>query len=279
MRFRIFGNGAFGSALSVVFRRNMLLEDSLGDVFEPFLPGDIAVPAVPSDVLFLVLKKIEHLGRPEAIMLVSKGISTSKLVTQDLTDRKIDIPMLYFLGPNLAGEIMENTEFLSATLAGPAHLTQPIADFLEDMIIDQTEDLILAQIAGFMKNITAFVIGFLAPNQNGRATLIAQGMKEAAILAKKLGSTSYSEPNNFARACFSDFVLTCTSPNSRNFQAGLNLKNGLVKNETQESLKSVDHIFGLKGDLNLPITQFFHDLVKFGNSDRALLQKQIREFR
>lgn len=278
MRFRIFGNGAFGSALGVVFKKNMLLEDSLGDTFEPIIPGDIAIPAVPSDVVHHVIEKILPFGTPDSIMLVSKGISTNKLVTQELIEKGVNLPLLYFLGPNLAKEIMENTDFLSATLAGPKELTAPIAQFLDDIIIDQTEDMILSQVAGIIKNITAFVIGFIQPTQNARATLITQGMKEAVLLAQKLGSDISKEKNLLAKGCFSDFILTCTSANSRNVQAGMHMKNGTMKNETQESLKSVDSIFALKEDLHLPIVNFFYNLVKNNTYDEKQLQSAIKEF-
>ncbi len=284
MRFRIIGNGAFGTALSVIFKKNALLEDSLGSNFEQFIPGDIFVPAVPSDVLELVINKMKSFGKWDALLLVSKGISSAKLLTQDLlhsnTIDSLD-NVMYFMGPNLAKEIMENTEFLSATVAGRPTWTNKVVKFLDNIKIDESEDIEFIQIAGVLKNITAFVIGYLNPNQNGRATLIMQGINEAAKLAQHLKMKNESNCNqncdNEFKAFIGDFVLTCTSEFSRNYTAGVNKRNGIEKNETQESLKSVDNIYAMKENLSLPIVEFFYDLIKNNLDKRELLEQKLRQ--
>ncbi len=268
MRFRIFGNGAFGTALGTIFHKNMLLEDSLGSEFAPIVDGDIMIPAVPSDVCVMVIEKLLKFGRPDAIMLVSKGLASNQVLSNECN---FDIPILFFAGPNLAKEIASNVEFLSATIAGPVQFTRSIKEFLDDMIIDTTQDLIMPQISAVIKNVTAFVIGYLQPNQNARATLIMQGMKEAVELSRKLGS----KENDFLRGCFGDFVLTCTSEHSRNYKAGKAMKEGDLLNETQESLKSVDNIYEMKGDLKLPIIEFFYNLIKHNRCETDLLHKTI----
>jgi len=270
MRFRIFGNGAFGMALSKIFHKNMLIEDSFSEQFAPILNDDILIPAVPSDVCVDVLKKILEFGKPKAIMLVSKGLASHRLLSVDCQESvKCNAPLLFFAGPNLAKEIETDTSFLSATVAGPSEITAKIKQFLDDMIIDETPDLIIAQVAAVVKNVTAFVIGYLELTENARATLIMEGMKEAVLLAQALGSSE----NNTLRGCFGDFVLTCTSQNSRNFQAGRAYRTKTVQNTTQESLKSIDNIYALKGELKLPIVDFFYNLVKSGNGKLDLLNK------
>lgn len=270
MRFRIFGNGAFGVALSKIFHKNMLIEDSFAEQFAPIVAGDIVIPAVPSDVCVEVLKKVLGFGKPEAIMLVSKGLASNRLLSVDCQESiKCDVPLLFFAGPNLAKEIEYDTSFLSATIAGPGEITSKIKQFLDDMIIDETPDLIIAQVAAVMKNVTAFVIGYLELTENARATLIMEGMKEALLLAKALGSNQ----QDTLRGCFGDFVLTCTSENSRNFQAGRAHRTKTVQCVTQESLKSIDNIYALKGELKLPIVDFFYNLVKFGEGKLDLLSK------
>lgn len=274
MRFRIFGNGAFGKALGKIFH-NMILEDSLKDEFQEIVAGDIVIPAVPSDVCIEVINKILKFGKPDAIMLVSKGLASNKLLTQEIYENGNlkHIPLLYFAGPNLAKEINDestgnNLQFISATIAGPYEFTSKIKQLFHNIQIDITEDVILPQIAAIMKNITAFVIGYLNPTQNARATLIMDGMQQAVKLAKFLGS----KEDNYLRACFSDFILTCTSADSRNFQAGRNFKNASVDhNITQESLKSVDNIYALKQHLKLPIVEFFYHLVKHNKCEIGLL--------
>lgn len=272
MRFRIFGNGAFGTALGKVFEKNMLLEDSLLDEFSLIEAGDIMIPAVPSDVCQMVIKKLLYFGKPDAILLVSKGLSSNEILTNELKKAGIDIPLLYFAGPNLAKEIInDGVDLLSATLAGPKEITNKITNFVDNIHWDETEDLILPQIAAVIKNVTAFVIGYLNPNQNARATLIMQGMKDAMNLAQKLGS----KETDALRGCFGDFVLTCTSTDSRNYQAGVAFASkgdSGSANTTQESMKSIENIYSIKEGMKLPIVDFFYNLVKNGECDLTILK-------
>lgn len=267
MRFRIVGNGAFGNALSKIFQKNMLIESSLNIDIKPILSSDILIPAVPSNAVNYVVEESLKFGKPKAIMLVSKGLATNNLLSRDI--EYFNLPVLFFAGPNLAQEIMMNLNFISATIAGPENITLEIKSFLSDIILDTTTDLIFPEIASVMKNITAFLIGYLQPSENARATLIMEGIKEAQKLAKILGSSE----NNFLRACTSDFILTCTSENSRNFKAGKNFKENKKSNELEESLNSIEHVFFIKKDYEMPIIDFVYELVKKNNEDLTILNK------
>ncbi len=256
MRFRILGNGNFGVALSHIFRKNMIIENSMQESFIPFEESDILIPAVPSDAVLSVVKKASEFGEFKAVMVVSKGLSSDCLITSELDI--FSVPVLFFAGPNFASEINETNDFLSATIAGPYYITSYIKEFLNDMIIDETTCVIFPQVASILKNIVAFVIGFLQTTENARASLIMQGMQECFELSKFLGSYE----GCFCRACISDFILTCTSLKSRNYKTGFNLRNNIWNiDQTVESVKSIHHVMKIKKGLNLPIVDFANYLI------------------
>ena len=76
------------------------------------------------------------------------------------------------------------------------------------------------------------------------------------------------------RGCFGDFVLTCTSTDSRNHQAGVAFRSkgeSGSANTTQESMKSIENIYAIKEGMDLPVVDFFYNLVKNGKCDLEIL--------
>lgn len=273
MRFRIIGNGAFGCALAKIFPNN-LLEDSLSEHFLPFNSYDYAVLAVPSNVVVPLWHKIKKFGKPKCIIIVAKGLCKAQLLSvtfQNITD----IPIVYLAGPNLAKEIMIERKYLSFTLAGNLNIVNEIKSAASNVLCDISECMVMPQVCAFMKNITAFIVGYLNLNENARATIIMQGIKEAKVLAHKLGS----QEKDILRACVSDFILTCTSGHSRNYQAGVNFRNNYVSNNTQESLNSIEYIEKLKGDLCLPIVDFCYDLLVNKCVNESQFMDNMRNFK
>lgn len=287
MRFKIAGNGAFGTALSKILPNNILV-DSLVDVVVE--QDEILIPAVSSNAVYEVIEKSLKKQKPRAIILVSKGIAKPILLSEEIKTIPgvAEIPVLFFAGPNLAKEIMtNNNKLLSATIAGPKKWTSAFKKSVNNLILDETEDLVALQVASIVKNLTAFLIGYLQLDENSRATIITQGIKESIALALHLGT---SEKDFIKNGIIGDIILTCCSEFSRNFQAGKNFEKSLdsisqnsgqsdvgsknLKPEnagpTQESLNSIKYVMELKGDLKSPIIDLVNDII----TNSAVMNKQ-----
>lgn len=263
MRFRIVGNGAYGKALNKIIGTQSIIEESLGNI-EPLQNEDYLIPAVPSKALIEVLSNVLNYGLPKCIICVSKGIFSDKFLSQEienyLKSRNLNIPILFFSGPHLAKDVAKNTQLISATIAGPKEITKNVKKELK-IILNETEDIIGAQIGGVLKNIYAFVIGYLSRfeiTENARATIIAEGLKEMEMLCEFLGG----KKETLKHACgLGDLILTATSQFSRNYKAGTEFGIQENGNETKESLNSVKNIHKMKKDLNLPIVEFANKII------------------
>ena len=97
--FKIIGSGAFGQALG----RFLPNSEVFSSKCKPLLnSNDILIPAIPSkftaDFLknFFDYNKNSNKSEPAAIMLVSKGLSSSKLLSFEVAE-VLDLPILFWV--------------------------------------------------------------------------------------------------------------------------------------------------------------------------------------
>lgn len=276
--FKIIGSGAFGQALG----RFLPNSEVFSSKFKPLLnSNDILIPAIPSKFTADFLKNFfdSNKSEPAAIMLVSKGLSSSKLLSFEVAE-VLDLPILFLAGPNLSKEMEHDSKLLSFSIAGPDSFKEPIIKSIPNAIIEYSNDLTLVQIASVIKNITAFLIGYLNLGENARSALIMQGMKEAIKLSYLLNGKSEVNLESILQPCFSDFILTCTSQFSRNFQAG---KDFIAKKQegTKESLSSIYNLFEMIQGFGVcfPLIQATYDVVALKKDiDINSLQENIIKF-
>jgi len=202
-----------------------------------FLPGDIVIMAVPAQATRGALQAIDpaHLaGRP--VVLTAKGLETGTLARQSeiLADMAPEAVPYVLSGPSfaadvaagrptavtLAGDGASDTSALAAALAGPS--LRPYA----------ADDRIGVEIAGALKNVYALACGAVEGAQLGlsaRSALMARAYAETARIVTAMGGSATTLTG---LAGLGDLTLSCTTPQSRNYQFGLALGRG----ETAEAI-------------------------------------------
>lgn len=165
---------------------------------------------------------------PDApIVLCAKGIErkTGLLQSQIVQEFKPSNPIAVISGPGFASEIAAGL---------PAALTLGCADKTQGQELQKlfsgprlrfylSDDIIGVQLGGALKNVFAIAAGLVAGADLGAsagAALITRGMGELTRLAVALGAR---QETLAGLSGFGDLVLSCSSPQSRNFQFGAEL--------------------------------------------------------
>jgi glycerol-3-phosphate dehydrogenase (NAD(P)+) len=196
-----------------------------------FVPADIVVMAVPAQATRAALSAIDptHLaGRP--VVLTAKGLETATLSRQSeiLADMSPRAVPYVLSGPSfaadvaagrptavtLAGDRASDTSALAAALAGPS--LRPYA----------ADDRIGVEIAGALKNVYALACGAVEGAGLGlsaRSALMARAYAEMARIVTAMGGSATTLTG---LAGLGDLTLSCTTPQSRNYQFGLALGRG-----------------------------------------------------
>ncbi|UUX32920.1 NAD(P)H-dependent glycerol-3-phosphate dehydrogenase [Fundicoccus culcitae] len=132
------------------------------------------------------------------------------------------------------------------------------------------EDVIGVELGAALKNIIAIVAGISAElgyGDNAKAGLITRGLAEITRLGVALGA----DPLTFSGLSgVGDLIVTCTSPHSRNWQAGKLLAQGYSMDEVNEKIKMVVEGFtttkaayelAQKQGVEMPITEALYRLL------------------
>ena len=128
-----------------------------------------------------------------------------------------------------------------------------------------TSDTIGAELGGALKNVIAIACGAVIGaglGESARAALMTRGFAEMVRLSQAIGA----DPRTLAGLSgFGDLALTCTSPQSRNYQMGFALGAGSddVPSATVEGVATARSTAELAIELNLdlPVTQTVAALV------------------
>ena len=234
---------------------------------------DILVLSVPTKVIRTVMEQMKQLIKsPKLIINVSKGIEPETLLTVS----------------GIADEIFTSNEMKGfVTLSGPSHAEEVIkrqltllvaagkdindAQFVQELFSNHTymrvytsTDIIGVEVAGSVKNAIALISGIctgLGFGENARAALIDRGALEIIRIVSVLGG---EKETVYGLAGIGDLIVTASSMNSRNFQAGLKIGQGedvdSVVNNSKMVVEGVRvlrsaHQIAKKHNLYLPIIE------------------------
>lgn len=220
MNVGIIGHGAWGRAIGDMAERagHAVILDGLIDNAELWM---IAIPAAYFRDAVKTARKF-YGGQP--IIICTKGMEpkTHKFMSEVLADAlpacKNKIGVLS--GPQFAAEVSNGVP-TGSTLAGPAHVRKIGRKILAGFFLEETNDIIGAQICGAGKNAAAIVAGYYsikASGENERALCLTQAWAEVADIGAALGAKMRTF---VGLAGTGDLFLSATSPVSRNFSAGI----------------------------------------------------------
>ncbi len=258
MKIGILGAGAWGSALALsaaaaghditLWSYNNKFDDFHGAIIPSniTMTDDIAQLAdtalwmivVPAAFFRETLRRAAPYFDNQSILICTKGIEvpSNKLMAEVLADElphAHDIAVLS--GPQFAAEVARHVP-TSSTLAGTARARRDGAAALPAMFMQETDDILGAEICGAGKNAVALICGYMsiaAAGENERAAVLTRAWGEVADYGVACGA----ELRTFLGLCgVGDLFLSATSVTSRNFSAGRVIASGGAPTGTVEGM-------------------------------------------
>lgn len=226
MKIAVMGYGKYGRALGSLLEYNKV----------DFTPVDVGLPLTHEvDVLLQVVPTQfiqqafqtngKFIGQDTVIVNAAKGIEKKSHQLPHQIVQGLGYQHYYSLmGPSFASGIIDK----DPTLVSLGYTSDQHVKIIKKLLqtpyfrIQPTADYQSLELAAAMKNVFAILCGFaegLGLGPNTRAKLITLALQE--IL--KLGEAMDFSVDLVAPGLVGDLVLTCSSPESRNFQFGLNL--------------------------------------------------------
>ncbi len=242
--------------------------------------SDVIVLCVPTKVMRMVLHEINDLLKTKKLFVnVSKGIepSTSFRVSQIVKDEINEANLEGYValsGPSHAEEVIlrKVTSLVAASENEDlAVKVQHIFSNDKYMRVYTSDDVIGVECGGSMKNAIAIISGVasgLGLGENARAFLITRGIKEIIAITKALGGRMETV---YGLSGIGDLIVTASSMNSRNFQCGLKVGQGMSVSEAEgKVVQSVEGIraiqagyeIGRKYNIDLPFINAAYAVVE-----------------
>ena len=305
--FSIVGAGAWGTALAqsmALAGRPVTLwarAATLADEINRFHHNERRLPGIPLDPRLRATADIAEAARADVIILAPPSPhmrATAGLLKPYLQPTsELVIGTKGFeqgTGEGMARVVLEATGKSSAVLSGPGFASEvarglPAALVLaafdlrtagklgnaighRDLRIYFSQDLIGVQAGGAAKNVLAIAAGIVAGRKLGasaHAALVTRGFRELSQFVRGCGG---QRETISGLSCLGDLILTCNSPQSRNFTFGRHLGEGRTVAEalvttggTVEGIYAtaavVKHAAEGKGHPDMPIATAVHRIV------------------
>jgi glycerol-3-phosphate dehydrogenase (NAD(P)+) len=231
-KIRVLGGGAWGQALAEVARdaghdvavwSRTAPEQRLAETAEAI------IIAVPAQAVRHVLSAVP-VPAAAAIIISAKGIErgSGAFMHEVVKAAAPANPALILSGPSFAADVLAGKP--TAVTLGAATLAQAndwaAALSLPHFRIYGSDDVMGVALGGAMKNVLAIACGISDGRQLGdsaRAALITRSFAELSRFGKAMGA----RPDTLmGLSGLGDLLLTCTSPQSRNYSAGHRIGRG-----------------------------------------------------
>jgi glycerol-3-phosphate dehydrogenase (NAD(P)+) len=274
----VIGAGAWGSALALTCARagrevtlwegNAANADHLAKKRESlFLPG------VPLDERIVLAADIADAAKAEAILLVvpaqavravatalsgliaertpiivcAKGIErgTKKFMSDVIAECAPKAAMAILSGPSFAADVARGMPTAVTLAAGDAGLAGELAQAVSSATLRpyHSTDIRGVEIGGAAKNVLAIASGIVTGRALGfsaAAALTTRGFAELMRFGRAYGAKSETM---MGLSGLGDLILTCTSPQSRNFSFGVNLGRGQKPDDIHRTTGLAEGVF------------------------------------
>lgn len=246
--------------------------------FEDLMDSDIILIAVPTAAIEEISRVLdETLVKKTLIINVAKGLHpTTHELLMDVIERVIRPEKLAgvvsLIGPSHAEEVvLRELTTLNAVSKDEALAIQVQELFSNEYFRVYTNtDTIGSQIGVAIKNIVAVASGALTGlgmGDNAKAALMTRGLAEMTRFGVAMGGNA----STFLGLCgVGDLIVTCTSPHSRNFQAGFEIgKNNSARDFFKNNTKTVEGVHAAKvihelaqeKGVSMPITEQVYQVI------------------
>ena len=299
MSIAVIGSGAFGTALAIslsgneavtlwsrsaeqvqMMQKNRENLERLADIripmgvsattdIEDASQADTILLAVPMQQLRDTLSKHRQAFSGKTLVACCKGVELGSHhgPIRIMQDTIPDAHVALLTGPSFARDIAQGLP-TALTLAMSEeergrYLQQALTT--ANLRIYRTTDTVGAELGGALKNVIAIACGAVMGaglGESARAALMTRGFAEMVRFATTQGAEARTLSG---LSGFGDLALTCTSPQSRNYQLGLGLGSGSNKtpSATVEGVATAKSVAqqAREEDLDLPVTQTVAALV------------------
>lgn len=260
--------------------------------------SDYLVLCVPTKFMRGVLKNLYMVSKNKKTLInVSKGIepSTSLLVSQIVEQEMKEKVESYVVlsGPSHAEEMIDRkfTCLVSAS-KNPEAAKKVQLIFSNDKYVRvyTSDDVVGVETGGAIKNAIAVVSGIatgLGLGENARAALITRGIRETIKVVEILGGKTETA---YGLSGIGDLIVTASSMNSRNFQAGLRIGKGEdykhvleTSAQTVEGIRTIEaaHEIGKRYNTELPLIDLAYSVlfegVDINNALKILLNRDLKD--
>jgi glycerol-3-phosphate dehydrogenase (NAD(P)+) len=267
MRISVIGAGAWGTALAnaiahphrsvTLYARDRRTVDEIAKngTNEAHLPGatisaditptDSLEKAAAADLLLLVVptqatrEVMASLATllPRAVPLIAcaKGIErgTGRFITEILAEAAPNARLAVLSGPSFAADVARGLPTAVTLAAGDEALAETLADAIRSPTfrVYHSTDIRGVEIGGAAKNVLAIAAGIVVGRRLGpsaQAALTTRGFGELM----RFGHAWGAKPETLTGLSgLGDLILTCTSPQSRNYSLGVALGSGKTPEE------------------------------------------------
>ncbi|MEP6355332.1 MAG: NAD(P)H-dependent glycerol-3-phosphate dehydrogenase [Hyphomicrobiales bacterium] len=214
--------------------------------------ADILLVVIPAQAIRSILEKFREIIKPTAtLVLCAKGIesTTGKRVSEITREVMPNNPIAVLSGPSFADDVARGLP-TAVTLAAPSlEVAARLAEAISSpaLRLYASNDIIGVELGGALKNIIALAIGIARAKKLGasaEAALTTRGFAELARIAQYFGA----QPETLmGLSCLGDLMLTCSSPQSRNFAYGMAM--GAGDNLSSMKLAEGVHTTGIAAQL------------------------------
>ncbi len=282
-RIRVLGGGAWGSALAQVARdaghdvavwSRSQPDDRLSDTAEAI------IVAVPAQAVQQVLSAIT-IPPAAAIIISAKGIARASgaFMHEVVKTMAPANPALILSGPSFAADVLAGKPTAVTLGAADMALANDWARALSlpHFRIYGSDDLMGVAIGGAMKNVLAIACGISDGRQLGdsaRAALITRSFAELTRFGRAMGA----RPDTLmGLSGLGDLLLTCTSPQSRNYSAGFRIGGGAsAKDAIAATTGTVEGAYtaqvavdvARRHGIDMPIISAVHAILDRGSSPK-----------
>lgn len=263
MKIGVFGAGAWGTALAYTCARSgnevthwafQGIFDGLADLEKPenvnrtdnmadLKSCEYWLIVTPAAFFRETVRKMKDVYDGQPILICTKGMEgesgefMSEILNTEIPEC-VDFGVLS--GPQFAREVASGIP-TGSTLAGNDKVRAGGHIALSALYLQDSEDVIGAQLCGVGKNAESLISGYLtikSGGENERALVFTRAWNEIVDIAVEMGA----DCGTFLGLCgVGDLFLSATSPTSRNFSAGEAIARG------ESYTGTVEGIFALRG--------------------------------
>ena len=223
--------------------------------------SDVVLMVVPAQVTRAVLRAEDFTAISCPILMCAKGIELESGLSQTGILRG-ELPQCVtgaISGPGFAGEIASGKPTALTLGVADAELGASLQKMLSTptMRMYLTGDVKGVQLGGALKNVYAIACGIVRGaglGESAQAALLTRGFAELKVLAGSMGAKSETLSG---LSGFGDLVLSCTSPQSRNYSFGhqVGVAADFGQTKTVEGIATAKAVAALAGkhQIEMPI--------------------------